>query len=312
MLELRKDYILDRWVIIAGRRSKRPKEFKEEKKKKELKKCFFCPGNENLTPPEIWRIEKNGKWQIRLFPNKFPFVEEKGSPILKESRFFLHSAAYGKHEILVETPEHNKQLWDLGKERIKLVFKAINRRINELMDMDNIKYVLVFKNHGDKAGTSLVHSHMQIVAISVIPPAIREEIEATRKYKECPYCSIIKLESKTKRKAFENRRFLAFTPYASRFNYEVWVFPKRHIRNLSEFDDEDYSGLADILRKILLKLKKLNLSYNFYLHYSPEKSDLHFHIEITPRIAIWAGFEFSSGVTINSVSPEDAARFYRG
>ena len=69
--------------------------------------------------------------------------------------------------------------------------------------------------------------------------------------------------------------------------------------------------LAEILKKILSKLKELNMSYNFYLHYSPKKEDLHFHIEVTPRIATWAGFEFSSGITINSITPEIAAEFYR-
>ena len=69
--------------------------------------------------------------------------------------------------------------------------------------------------------------------------------------------------------------------------------------------------LAAILKKVLKKLKELNLSYNFYIHYSPKKENLHLHIEVTPRIATWAGFEFSTDITINSVMPEEAAKFYR-
>lgn len=312
MLELRKDYILDRWVITASVRAKRPKEYKQETKVKEPKLCVFCPGNENLTPPEIGRIEKNGKWIFRWFPNKFPFVEQKGSAKIKtKNKFFTSSAGYGTHEVIADTNKHNIQLWDTKTEHIKLLLEVIKERINRLEKLKNIKYVLVFKNHGEKAGTSIIHSHVQLAAISNIPPAIREEISAIKKYKKCPYCDIVRIERKSKRKCFENKNFVAFTPYASRFNYEVWIFPKRHVKTLNELKDNEMSDLADILKKILLKLKELNLSYNFHLHYSPQKENLHFHIEVTPRIAVWAGFEFSSGVTINSVMPELAAEFYR-
>ena len=86
---------------------------------------------------------------------------------------------------------------------------------------------------------------------------------------------------------------------------------KKHIKTLNELKDNEMLDLADILRKVLRKLRELNLSHNFYLHYSPKKENLHFHIEVAPRIATWAGFEFSSGITINSVMPEEAAKFYR-
>jgi UDPglucose--hexose-1-phosphate uridylyltransferase len=312
MLELRKDYILDRWVIAASLRAKRPKEYKQENIVKEPKVCVFCPGNENLTPPEIGRIEKNNKWTLRWFPNKFPFVEQKGSAKIKtKSKFFTHSSGYGKHEVIADTNKHKVQLWDTKKEHIKLLLEVINERINKLEKLKNIKYVQVFKNHGEKAGTSIIHSHVQITAISNIPPAVKEEITAIKKHKKCPYCDIIKIEKKSKRKCFENKTFVAFTPYASRFNYEVWIFPKKHVKRLDELNDKEMLDLADILRKVLRKLRELNLSHNFYIHYSPKKENLHLHIEVAPRIANWAGFEFSTGITINSVMPEFAAKFYR-
>ncbi len=312
MLELRKDYILERWVIAASLRAKRPKEHKQKFKVKEPKVCVFCPGNENLTPPEIGRIEKKGKWILRWFPNKFPFVEQKGSAKIKtKNKFFTHSSGYGKHEVIADTNKHNVQLWDTKKEHIKLLLEVIKKRINKLEKLKNIKYVSVFKNHGEKAGTSIIHSHVQITALSDIPPAVKEEITAIKKHKKCPYCDIIKIEKKFKRKCFENKNFLAFAPYASRFNYEVWLFPKKHIKILNELNDKEMLDLADILLKVLRKIRELSLSYNFHLHYSPKKADLHFHIEVTPRIAVWGGFEFSTDITINSVMPEFAAEFYR-
>jgi UDPglucose--hexose-1-phosphate uridylyltransferase len=311
MLQLRKDYILDRWVIAASVRGKRPKEYKEENKPREVKLCVFCPGNEHLTPPEIGRTEKNGRWILRWFPNKFPFVEQKGSPKIKAKKFFASSSGYGKHEVIADTNSHNKQLWDMDKSHVKQLLGVINQRIIWLSKLKGIKYVLVFKNHGEKAGTSIIHSHVQIAAISQIPSEVRAEITASKSYKKCPYCDIIKIEAKSKRKCFENKTFLAFAPFASRFNYEVWIFPKRHLKALNDLKENEMNDLAEILMKVLRKLKELNLSYNFFLHYSPKNDQLHFHIEVTPRIATWAGFEFASGITINSVMPEFAAKFYK-
>jgi UDPglucose--hexose-1-phosphate uridylyltransferase len=312
MLELRKDYILERWVIAASVRGKRPKQFKEKHKQIEPKICYFCPGNEKLTPPEIGRVEKKGKWILRWFPNKFPFVEQKGITKIKtKGKFFKSTKAYGKHEVIADTNDHKKQLWDMSKSHIKLLLEVIKKRTTELEKLKNINYVSIFKNHGKKAGTSIIHSHIQVAALSQIPPQIKEETEAIKKHKKCPYCDILKIERKSKRKCFENKTAISIAPYASRFNYETWIFPKRHIRKLSDLKDNEIADMAEILQKTIAKLKTLDMSYNFFIHYSPKKDNLHLHIEIAPRIATWAGFEFSSGITINSVLPEDAARFYR-
>jgi len=310
MNELRKDYILDRWVIIAEERKKRPREFKKEESEKTVKTCSFCPGNEKLTPKEIGRLEYKNKWKLRWFPNLFSFVEPKCKKFKSD---FKKECAYGFHEVLVETPEHDKQLSDLSEEDIRDVLKVYALRIKELSEDKCVKYVLVFKNNGRQAGTSLVHSHTQIATLDMIPSYVMEKMEAVKKAKKCPYCSIIKKEARSERRIMENKDFIAFAPFASRFNYEAWLFPKKHITNITLLDESKLLNLAKILKRILIKLADINAAYNFYLHYGFNKKglDLHFHIEITPRIATWGGFEYSSGIIINSVSPERAARFYR-
>lgn len=310
-MELRKDYILDRWVYYSPERKKRPKEYRRTELEEKSRECFFCPGNEKLTPPEIGRTGKK-KWKIRWFNNKFPAVFEEGNTkTITEKKFLMHSAAYGKHEVIVETDKHNRQLWDLSEKDILDVLKVYGNRIEELQKRRKIRYVLVFKNHGLEGGTSIIHTHSQVTATSVIPPLVQEEIKCSKKYGRCPYCGIVKLESKSKRKCFENKTFVSFAPYASRFHYENWIFPKRHIRNISNMKESEFKDLASIMKKALLKLRKLAAGYNFFLHYSPEKENLHFHIEITPRDSTWAGFELGSGAVINSVMPETAAEFYR-
>lgn len=308
---IRKDYILDRWVYFATSRGKRPREFKAVVLKEESKTCLFCPGNEKYTPKEIGRLEYKGDWKIRWFPNKYPAVDDKNEHNIKEKKYFTESDSYGKHEIVAETPHHRSQLADLPVSQIIELLEVYKIRIKDLSKKKHVKYVQVFKNHGKDAGTSIVHSHSQIVAVPQIPSLVQQEINASKKYKKCPYCEIVKLESKSKRKILETKNVVAFAPFASRFNYEACIFPKQHKKTLEELNDEELKGFAAAIKKILLKLKKLNASYNFYLHYSPAKENLHFHIEITPRIATWGGFELSTDFTINSVMPEDAARFYR-
>jgi UDPglucose--hexose-1-phosphate uridylyltransferase len=144
----------------------------------------------------------------------------------------------------------------------------------------------------------------------MIPQQILEKAEANKK--KCKYCEIIKKEMKSERAVFESEHFVAFCPFASRSPYEIWFFPKKHITKLDELNEQEILDLAKILKKTLNKININNWSYNFYLNYSPNKENVHFHIELIPRLGIWGGVEFSTGITINSVSPESAAKYYRG
>lgn len=309
MGELRKDYVLDRWVIIATERGKRPHQFKGESTGGKPEVDFFAPGNEDKTPAEIFRYEdEEGNWLLRSFPNKFPAVKPEGSfEAETHNKFYTFAAAYGHHEVMVETPD-DRQLWDLSNDEIKMTLQGYCDIYERLKPKEGVSYVQIFKNHGKKAGTSIVHSHSQIIAYNIVPSVVLEEVEANRRNGSCAYCEIISKEKDSDRRCFENESFVAFTPYASRFPCEIWVFPKEHKKILEECNLDD---LADIMKKILVKLKELDASFNYMLHYAPDGEDLHFHIEIAPRLATWAGFEYN-GTIINTMTPEGAAKFYRG
>ncbi|MBT4825050.1 galactose-1-phosphate uridylyltransferase [Candidatus Woesearchaeota archaeon] len=326
MTELRKDYLLERYVIIAAGRGKRPHQFTDEKKETSAKKCFFCPGSEDQTPKEIYRVGSANDWKIRVFPNKFAAVNENrdknDAEIKTHNEFFTFAEGVGNHEVVVETPDHEKQLVDLDVDEMVDVFKTYILRIKELEQKKDVKYVLVFKNHGKDAGTSLVHSHSQIVAYNLVPTIIQQKEKAIAKYAEkaannnsephCAYCKILNIEKTSDRKVFENNNFVCFTPYASRMPYEVLFFPKRHVVSVKYLNDGELYDLCDLLKKVLVKLKEFNASYNFYLHNGTGKEhQFHFHVELLPRITKWAGFELGSETIINTTSPEDAALFYR-
>jgi UDPglucose--hexose-1-phosphate uridylyltransferase len=307
--ELRKDYVLDRWVIVASERGARPHQFMHEEKVVAPELDFFAPGNESMTPVELDRVGDDSGWRIRVFNNKFAAARLEGQIELKtDNEFFTYSANYGEHEVIVETPDSLRQLWDFSDSELLEVYEMYNKRIGFVKLMDGIKYVNVFKNHKKDAGTSIVHSHSQLVGLNHVPQFVKDKVEATKKYDGCPYCKIVEIEKKSDRHCFENDDFVAFTPYASRFPFEIWVFPKQHLRLMSELN---LKGLSEIMGKILRKLKEIDAAFNYVVHYSPDNEDLHFHIEVLPRLSKWAGFEFS-GTIINKQPPEEAAKFYRG
>jgi UDPglucose--hexose-1-phosphate uridylyltransferase len=320
MNELRKDYILNRFVIVAKDRGKRPHILKEARAVEEGRdSCPFCPGHEHLLAGILNEIKKDDSWIIRVVPNKFSAVSLEGDPhIQMHNKFYTFASAYGTHEVIIETPEHGKELEELPQEHIQSVLKTYVWRIRELNDLANIKYISVFKNRGTAAGASLRHSHSQIIAYNIKPSWISEELMTAYKYlienESCPYCEIIEQEKASDRRVFEDEHFVAFTPYASRFPYEVWVFPKNHYPNIALLRNEELFALAGVLKKLLLRLDDLGYPpFNLKIHNADLKGEnFHFHIEISPRLAIWAGFELETGTVINTVSPEDAAKFYRG
>lgn len=312
MSELRKDYILDEWVIINEKRGLRPRQFKPSHITEDISGCFFCPGNEELTPKEIGRVEENGKWKLRWFDNKFPIVTFTGEPKLKKKGLFQSMHGYGYHEVIVDNPDHHKQLWDLTEKDFHELMRIYALRTDQLNREKHVEYVHVFKNHGPDGGTSIIHSHTQIMTLPLMPARVRDKVAASKKNGKCLYCEVIKKERKSKRFAFENKSFTAICPYASRFNYEIWIFSRKHKKSIVDFNDNELKDLANILRRILLKLRFMNVSYNYLVFNAPKGKDLHFHIEVTPRVAKWAGLELASDVIVNSVAPEGAALFYKG
>ncbi len=300
--EIRKDYLLDKYVIITPLRAKRPRDVAEQTVLKRVQVCPFCPSEidkKNI----VDKIGSTTNWRVLSLKNIFPAVS-KDNP-----------SAYGTQEVIVETPDHNKELADLSEKHIGEVLRMYAKRTKVISQDKKIDYILCFKNQGSKAGASIIHAHSQIFATEILPPDIKEELLLAKEYflknKTCPYCDIIKKESKSKRKVYEDDYVLAFTPYASRYHYEVWIFTKRHLDNITRLNKAEFKSFAKALKKILLKLKELDLSFNFFLHQVVSDKSQHFYLKIQPRDSIWAGVELGSGLVINSVPPEDAAKFYK-
>ncbi len=329
MPELRKDPIIDRWVIISTERGKRPVFFTEEVPPAKAAMCPLCPGNESMTPPEVYALRavssgpNTPNWALRVVPNKFPALRIEGALDKEGLGLYDRMNGVGAHEVIVETPVHGETLADMDVAAIEKVLGAYRERTVDLARDRRFKYVMVFKNHGSVAGASLDHSHSQLIALPIVPRRVLEEISGGLnyfKYKDrCVFCDIIAQEKEEKvRVVFENEACIALSPYASRFPFETWVLPKRHEPYFSSHgQDGGYFSLAEALSVILRKYRKVLNSppYNFMIHTAPfgngEMPHYHWHVEIIPRLTKMAGFEWGTGFYINPTPPEEATEYLR-
>jgi UDPglucose--hexose-1-phosphate uridylyltransferase len=329
--ELRKDPIVGRWVIIATERARRPIDFQIPHDAPHPGLCPFCPGQEDKTPPEVLAYRPSDGpasrrdvpgWSVRAVPNKFPALMIEGDLDRAGEGVYDRMNGLGAHEVIIETPSHDKTMAKLSEPELEAVFHAYRDRLCDLKRDIRFKYVMVFKNHGSAAGASMEHSHSQLIALPVVPKNVAEEMEgalAYWEYKErCVFCDIARQEERDQvRLVYQNAEFVVIEPYAPKFPFETWVLPRRHRSSYEDCSSAEYSGLANAMRVALRKIDRAldHPPYNFILHTSPfdkrETPHYHWHIEIMPTLGRVAGFEWGSGFYINPTPPEEAARFLR-
>ncbi len=300
--EIRRHYFLDRYVIIAPKRGLRPDT---------MSTSLSSHNTETATSPAIEAdrsvfevANPDGGWFVKVINNKYPALT------LNNAR------AYGKQEVVIETPEHNREFSDLSLKQIERVFTAYIARAKALNRIKGIRYVSVFKNDGPAAGASIAHAHSQIIALPVIPPLIETESIAQQVYiddeNSCPYCDIITWEEEQKvRIIFEDEHIVALAPYASQNAFEAWILPRRHKASFAKLSAAERNSTAIVLKKISTFLDALGVSFNFFLQDSLAPYNHHFVLRVEPRRTVWAGLELSTGVIVNPVAPEQAAKWYK-
>jgi len=328
MSELRQDPITKEWVIIATDRARRPHEFRSRERGSEVpssaKVCPFCPGNERMTPNEMAAYRSGSKdgpgWWVRVVPNRFPALTPESSDGRGEDPFFRFMPGVGRHEVIIETPEHNVPFALMPDRQAEEVVLMYHDRYLALRDDQAVKAVILFKNKGEAAGTSLEHPHAQIVGTPVVPEHIRETYAVTTRYYDdtgrCIYCDLVERERKMKyRIVFESDEFVAFHPFASRSPFETWMAPKRHAPSFGQISAESAKHFAHALKAVLSKIyRHLNdPDYNLVFHSAPiedeHKPYFLWHLRIIPRLTTVAGFEIGSGMFINTALPEETAAY---
>ena len=320
--ELRKDPIVDRWVIISTDRLGRPQELGEPTDADSLETCPFCAGNEHLTPPAMLTMPGPDGWRVRIVPNTFPAIRGKGPFVPRRDGLLHGGVAGGLHEVAIECPNHESNAALLTADHLADLFQALAQRLRELARDRPGLYPVVFKNHGAAAGATLTHAHTQIIGLPFVPATIQQELDGGRRHGEatgrCVFCSLLEQErSAGKRVIFESASFIALAPYASRFPCEVWILPKAHGSHFERVAEETLVELGAVYGRVLRQLDAAldDPPYNVILHTAPlDQPDLphyHWHLEMLPRLTGLAGFECGVGQNINPVPPEQAAAYLR-
>lgn len=334
-------------VLVATARSMRPKKAEEpapRDTRKRVDTCPFCVGNEHMTPPAIAAYPAEGPWGVRIVENLFPVLgDERGQ---SNFAFGLQQTidGYGRHEVIIDNAEHGLAIHDMSEAHLAQLFAAYRERMEALYRSNpRLKYVLVFKNFGPAAGASIAHTHSQVIAMPVVPDNVAAEVDNSRafhaKHHRCIFCALIdealtfevtiydRASGSVRRRidvgqyvVERGEKFIAIKPFASRYEWEVHILPLHHQSDYLHMADDERADLARVLRRTMARLDAVigGAQYNYFLHSVPHDgrqeenaASYHWHLEICPRTSIPTGFELGSGLFVNTISPEVAARQLR-
>lgn len=327
MSELRQNMATKEWVVIAGERAKRPDEYASHERGLTGERpawvtdCPFCPGNEE-PDLEVARVPEKGEWRVRVVRNKYPALDVRADLVRELDGPRRSISGSGYHEVVIESPRHNTCPALETPEEVSGVLAVLQQRGRAMAKDERVEHVIYFKNHGERAGTSLEHPHAQIVGLPVVPHDIRTRTEQARRHFDdngsCVFCDMLADElGDARRLVVQTERFVAFVPYAATSPFHVWVLPRRHASSFLEASDDDLVDLGGVLRGVLRKLYVglRDPDYNYVIRSAPmrdhEQDYLHWYITIIPRVVRSAGFELGSGMYINTALPETSAAFLR-
>ncbi|GAA5152219.1 MULTISPECIES: galactose-1-phosphate uridylyltransferase [Amycolatopsis] len=290
--ELRWDHHSGEWTVLAPGRAGRPHG---------AVTCPFCPGPGEDTPPETWRLpDPGGGWRMRAVPNRYALSDH--------------------HEVVIESPDHG---WDLAMAtdaEATALLKAWQHR--HLMTRAGTAQVLVFRNHGEAAGTSLSHPHSQVVGLPVLSAATQRELAVAREHYDATTrpLAVELLAGELahgERIVLSHGQAVAFTPFAPAANFEVRVVPTRHHADFCAASPAELAAVAHVLRIVLaaLRIGLVDPPYNLIVHSAPTGLEqvpyLSWWLRILPRLSVPAGLELATGVPVSTVTPEDAAERLR-
>jgi len=209
-------------------------------------------------------LPEGGSWRVRVVPNLYP--------------------AFARQEVVVHTPDHERSLADLADDQLELVAEAWRRRRADIPT----GYLHALVNEGREAGSSLPHTHSQLVWLPQPPPETQLSVDRNRWH------------------AFEERDGLVLAcPWASRGPYECVIAPAEPAAGA--FGDQLGAALG-LLARGIRRIRSVAgaVPLNAWLHDSDD-----WHVELVPRLSILAGVELGAGWWINALSPEDAAAALR-
>ncbi len=265
---------------------------------------------------------KSTPWRTRVVLNKFPIVIPDSGREVRNIGPYTVSGGYGCHEVVIESPFHDRDLSGMSESEVEAVVRTYLDRYDELLKKDPGFEVYIFRNHGARSGTSLIHPHSQIIAIPSLSDRRKQLVnEAGRYFEEqglCVFCEVMRFEKEQKvRVLYENGLFLCIVPFAAQTPFEVWIMPKTHKSSFNDLEEPEIRDFSDALRHVLRRLYNSldDPDYNYIIHSfspdGPDKRSLHWHLQVLPKLTIPAGFEIASGISVNPFLPEENCAFLK-
>ncbi|MEW6557547.1 MAG: galactose-1-phosphate uridylyltransferase [Elusimicrobiota bacterium] len=335
MPELRRDLISQKWVITGTKNADEFLSSLKFEQKETPDGCYFCEGNETKTLSEIYSIRKfdtrpnTPGWQVRVIPSKAAVFKIEGDIGKVGHGIYDLMNNIGAHELIIESPQHIKNICDLSAEQILRVLKVYQTRLRDLDNDERLRYALIFKNQRPQSPLRFGHTHSQLAALPLTPKTVKDELLSAKEYysykERCIFCDMIHQEQKDKNRLVEeNSDHISFVPFATKFPFELLILPKKH--NV-DFRLESEASLKNLAQTLKISLSKIALALNdpplnYILHsipYMRQKqdywktihNDYHWHIEIYPQIQEITGFEWGSGYHIQPLLPEICAKILR-
>ena len=329
MSELRRDPVSGQWVVVAPERVVRPEPGEVPGTAPGAgRSCPFCPGNEDLTPPELLGrrpegVQEEAAWQVRVFPNRVPALRVEALPDSWAEGPYDRKGGLGAHEVIVESPDHEADLADLSEGQIVSVLETIRARARDLKRDVRLQQILVYRNRRKGGAPAAVHPHSQLLALPHVTSEMEAELRNIRAYREmrgrCLYCDLVREEERVgTRVVIRGARFLVVAPFASRHPFELSILPRQHSAWFDEGPRDWYPDLAGCLRGSLLKLRAAldDPDYDLVVRSGPcqERDEMcyHWHVDIIPLLVPAGAPATVGGVFVNHTLPEDAARFLSG
>jgi UDPglucose--hexose-1-phosphate uridylyltransferase len=314
MAELRRDGVTGRWVIVSEERAGRPDEYAVSRARLPASAvdCPFCEGREAETTPERFALRSGTQadgpgWRVRVVGNRYPAL--KNGPVPRGDGL----SGDGEHEVVIDTARHVVSLAEMTVPEVRELLGVWRTRLRTLGLDGRLAYASVFKNVGGEAGASIEHSHSQILAAPIVPPAIEAELDHAAGQGGCPGCAAVP----DGLVVASGERFVASVPWAARMPYEVRVIPRRHESRFEAAEDAELDELAALLRSLVARVEAAagKPAYHVVLHTAPLRTGplarFHWRVEILPRTTGVGGFEWTTGMHINPMRPEESARRLR-
>lgn len=321
MSQMRLNPLNGRWVTIVPDRAERPSDFARRDHTDELtldRPCPFCPGNEEETEPAIEVTEADGSWSMRVVPNRYPAFEgDDAFAVHNLGPVHVKAEASGIHEVFVYSANHDGGLHELDDDHAAEFMMVLKRRLNEHADLSFVRYTQVIVNHGHEAGASVAHPHGQILGLPFVPGEVLDEERAFARFAGGSLLeTTIEAElAADQRIVLANDDVVVMCPFASAVPYEMLIVPREQHGHLQHASDSSLAAVGLALRDAVGHLFAAigDVAFNVGIHTAPHQhtGDYHWHVHVWPQVTTQAGFERGTGVMINIVAPEAAAKTLR-